>query len=294
MISGIQYVVNGLNTGATYALVGLGFGLIFHVCGFFHFAHGAVYTLGAYAAYVLIHILGCPAWFALPSAILIAALAGATIDVTVYRPLQRLRASPLAILIASLGLLLAMQNAIALAFGDDTKSLRAGNVTEAHSVFGSRITTTQVATIVTAIALFGTVSALFRFSSAGRKLRAVANDSELSEALGVNTKAVVTSTFTLGSAFACLAAILAAYDTDLTPVMGFKALLGAVVAVIVGGRGSVLGILLGGLLVGMAQNFAVWVLPSQWQDTIVFAILVVFLLLRPRGFLGQPLHKSGV
>jgi branched-subunit amino acid ABC-type transport system permease component len=95
----------------------------------------------------------------------------------------------------------------------------------------------------------------------------------------------------LGSAIAGLAAILAAFDTDLTPVMGFKALLGAVVAVIVGGRGSILGVLLGGLLVGMAQHLVVWKLPAQWQDTSVFVILVVFLLFRPQGFLGKPLHK---
>ncbi len=292
MIPEIQYVVNGLNAGATCALVALGFGLIFHVCGFFHFAHGGVYGLGAYAAYALIQLLGWPIGCAVPGAILIAALGGATIDLSVYRPLQRIRATPLAILIASLGLLLVIQNGLSLAFGDDTKSLRAGDISEAYSFLGARMTAIQIVTIFAVIVVFGALSFLFSFSGFGKRWRAVANDSELASVFGVNTKAIVTITFLLGSAIAGLAAILAAYDTDLTPVMGFKALLGAVVAVIVGGRGSVLGILLGGLLVGMTQHLVVWILPAQWQDTSVFFILVVFLLFRPQGFLGKPLRKA--
>lgn len=288
MIPGIQYVVNGLNAGATCALVALGFGLIFHVCGFFHFAHGGVYALGAYTAYALIRLLGCPIWCAVPSAILIAALAGAMIDMAIYRPLRRIRATPLAILIASLGLLLVIQNGLSLAFGDDTKNLGARDVGVAYSVLGARMTPIQIVTIITLVVMFGALSILFSFSGFGRKLRAVANDPELAVVVGVNTKSVVTATFILGSALAGLAAILAAYDTDLTPPMGFKALLGAVVAVVVGGRGSVLGILLGGLFVGMAQHLIVWQLPAQWQDTSVFIILVVFLLFRPQGFLGRP------
>lgn len=292
MIPGVQYWANGLNAGATCALVALGFGLIFHVCGFFHFAHGGVYALGAYAAYALIRLLGWPIWCAVPSAILIAALAGATIDLFVYRPLQRIRATPLAILIASLGLLLVIQNGLSFAFGDDTKSFRVGDVSEGYSFLGARITTIQVVTILTVIVVFGSLNFLFSFSGFGKRLRAVANDPELATVFGVNTKSVVTITFMLGSVVAGLAAILAAFDTDLTPVMGFKALLGAVVAVIVGGRGSIPGILLGGLLVGMAQHLVVWKLPAQWQDTSVFIILVAFLLFRPQGFLGKPLRKA--
>jgi branched-chain amino acid transport system permease protein len=294
MIPGVQYVVNGLNAGATCALVALGFGLIFHVCGFFHFAHGGVYALGAYTAYALIRLVGWPIWCAVPSAILIAALAGATIDLSVYRPLRRIRATPLAILIASLGLLLVIQNGLSLVFGDDTKSLRVGDMGEAYSILGARLTAIQIMTIFTVIVVVGTLNFLFSFSGFGKKLRAVANDPELASIFGVNTKTVVTITFMFGSAIAGLAAILAAFDTDLTPVMGFKVLLGAVVAVIVGGRGSTLGVLLGGLLVGMAQHLAVWKLPAQWQDTSVFIILVVFLLFRPQGFLGKPLRKAAI
>ena len=206
--------------------------------------------------------------------------------------MQRARATPLAILIASLGLLLVIQNALSLAFGDDTKSLRVGDISEAYSFRGARMTAIQIVTVFTVIVVFGALSVLFSFSGFGKKLRAVANDPELASVFGVDTKTVVTITFMLGSGIAGLAAFLAAYDTDLTPVMGFKALLGAVVAVIVGGRGSILGILLGGLLVGMAQHLVVWKLPAQWQDASVFFILVAFLLFRPQGFFGKPLRKA--
>lgn len=292
MVPEIQYVVNGINAGATCALVALGFGLIFHVCGFFHFAHGGVYAVGAYAAYAFGQMLGWPIWCAIPIAILLSALVGGGIDIAVYRPLQRIRATPLAVLIASLGLLLVMQNILSLAFGDNSKSLRTGNITEGYLVLGARITTIQIITFFTVIVAFSAVGVLFRYSRFGRTVKAVANDPQLTNVLGVDTKIIVTLTFLLGSALAGSAAILAAYDTSLTPGMGFKALFGAVVAVIIGGRGSILGALLGGLLVGIVQNLVVWQLPGQWQDASVFVILIAFLLLRPQGFLGQPLRKA--
>jgi len=294
MIPEMQYVVNGINAGATYALVALGFGLIFHVCGFFHFAHGGVYALGAYAAYILTHELGWSIWAAMPCAMLVSSIAGGAIDVVVYCPMQRRRATPLVILIASLGLLIVIQNCLSLGFGDDTKSISEGTVSEGYLFLGARITPIQVATIISLVMVFGAVGCFLHFSGFGRKMRAVGNDPELACVFGVDSESVVFLTFALGSALAGLAAVLAAWDTGLTPVMGFKALLGAVVAVIVGGRGSILGIMLGGLLIGMAQHLVVWKLPSQWQDASVFLILIIFLLLRPQGFLGKPLRKVSV
>ncbi len=195
MIPEIQYVVNGLNAGATCALVALGFGLIFHVCGFPLCARWRLWSrsLPAYS----IQLRGWPIGCAVPGAILIAALGGATIDLSVYRPLQRIRATPLAILIASLGLLLVIQNGLSLAFGDDTKSLRAGDISEAYSFLGARMTAIQIVTIFAVIVVFGALSFLFSFSGFGKRWRAVANDSELASVFGVNTKAIVTITFLL-------------------------------------------------------------------------------------------------
>jgi branched-chain amino acid transport system permease protein len=208
--------------------------------------------------------------------------------------LHRIRATPLIFLLASLGLLLATQNGLSLAFGDDTKSLRTGSVSEGYPWFSARITPVQVATIFTVLVVFVSLGLVFKFTNIGRKMRAIANDPELADVFGVRSEMVILQAFVFGSALAGLASILAAYDTDLTPVMGFKALLGAVVAVIVGGRGSILGIFLGGMLVGLTQHLVVWKLPNQWQDASVFFMLIVFLLLRPQGFMGKPLRKATI
>jgi branched-chain amino acid transport system permease protein len=208
--------------------------------------------------------------------------------------MERVRASSLTILMASFGLLLVMQNALSLVFGDDPKSLRTGIVSEGYLFLGARITAIQVTTIMSVIAVFGTLGCFLRFTNLGKALRAVANDRELAEVVGLDIGTLVLLTFVLGSTLAGLAAVLAAYDTALTPLMGFRALLGAVVAVVIGGRGSILGMLLGGLFIGLVQNLVVWQLPSQWQDPIVFCVLIAFLLLRPQGFFGKPLHKAAV
>lgn len=290
----MQYIINGIIAGASCALVAVGFGLILHVRRFFHFAHGGVYTLGAYTAYALVRILGWRVWIAVPSAILVAGLAGAAMYFVAYRPLQRVRATSLTLLMASLGLLLVMQNALSLVFGDDPKSLRTGIVNEGYLFLGARITAIQIVTILAVIVVFGALGYFLKFTNIGKELRAVANDQDLAEVIGLGVGTVVFLTFVLGSTLAGLAAVLAAYDTALSPLMGFRALLGAVVAVIIGGKGSILGVLLGGLLVGLVQNLVVWKLPTHWQDAIVFCVLIAFLLLRPRGILGKPLHKAAI
>jgi len=125
-------------------------------------------------------------------------------------------------------------------------------------------------------------------------IRAIADDQALAEAMGVPIERSILLAFGIGSAIAGVAAVLVAYDTSFSPTMGFHALLFGVVAAIVGGIGSISGALLGGLLIGFAENFGVWRLPTQWQDTIVFVILVLFLVLRPEGFMGLPLRKTEV
>lgn len=290
----MQYVVNGLSAGASCALVALGFGLIFYVCGFFHFAHGGVYALGAYVTYTVVEMFTCPVWAAVLYSILLAGVAGGIIHLVVYRPLLRSRAAPLTVLIASLGILLVIQNSLSLGFGDDPKSLATRNSTEGYIVLGARITPIQVITVLSAIAIFAGAGCLLRVSGFGKQMRAFGNDPELARIFGVDEKLVTLITVMLGSTLAGLSAILAGYDTGLTPTMGFKALLGAVVAVVVGGRGSVLGILLGGTLVGLSQNLLVWRLPGYWQDANVFLVLIVFLLLRPQGFFGKRLRKTTV
>jgi len=288
-----QLLVNGLIAGSIYALVALGFGLIYSTTRFFHFAHGAVYAAGAYLAYAG-WLLGLSLYVAIPLAVIGTAILGGLIDVGIYRPLRRKNASSLILLLASLGLFIVIQNLISLIFGDDTKTIRSGIVTEGLPIFGARITPIQVTIIIVSGFLLLLCWAFMKKTKMGKAMRAVANDPELARVVGIETDQVILVTFVLGSALAAIAAILISLDTDMTPMMGFYALLMGVVAVIAGGIGSIPGAALGGLLVGMAQHLGVWKIPTQWQDTIVFLILIFFLLFRPQGFLGKVVKKAAV
>lgn len=167
-------------------------------------------------------------------------------------------------------------------------------MTEGLSVFGARVTLIQISMIAVSVLLSALCWVFIEYSSKGKAMSAVANDPELARIVGVESDQVILFTFALGSALAAIASILISFDTDMTPMMGFNALLMGVVAAIVGGIGSIPGALLGGLLVGMAQHLGVWKLPTQWQDAIVFVILILFLLFRPQGFLGKPLRQAAV
>lgn len=268
--------------------------MIFQVCRFFHLSHGVVFSVAAYLAYLMGVPLGWRPEVALPLAIIGASILGMAMEMGIYRPLRRFGASSVILLIASLGILIVIQNSISLTFGDATKTLRIGGVREGLDVFGAHITPIQIAIIVAGIVLSVSLWAFLQYTMWGKMTRAVASDSELSAIVGMNKDWIVLSTFAAGSALAAVAGVLVGYDMDLTPTMGFRAILVGVVSVIVGGIGSIPGALLGGLFVGLAEHLGVWKLPTQWQEAIVFIILILFLLFRPQGFLGKPLRRAEI
>lgn len=288
-----QLFVEGLFAGSVYALIALGFGLIYSTTRVFHFAHAAIYTAAAYLAYSG-GLLGLKLYVAIPLAVILASMLGGLLEIVVYRPLRKKEASPVILLLASLGLLIVIQNAISLLFGDGAKSIRGSAVSEGLAIFEARITAIQVGIMISSVLLLALCWAFIKYSNKGKAMAAVANDPELARIVGIELDQVILFTFVLGSALAAIASILISFDTDMTPTMGFDALLMGVVAAIVGGIGSIPGAFLGGLLVGMAQHLGVWKLPTQWQDAIVFGILIIFLLLRPQGLLGKPLKKAAV
>lgn len=288
-----QLVVNGLVAGAAYALMAVSFGLIYGSTRFFHFAHGAVYTVAAYGAYFAVVVLRLPMAVSATLAIALAASVGVLSEILVYRPLRRRGTGPASLLLASLGLFIVLQNSISWLFGDDTKVLRA-NTSESLAVIGARITPIQIVIVATSLVACLAVWIAVRFTATGRAARAVADDAELCKVVGINVEQIVVVAFAAGSALAGIAAILVSLDTDLRPTMGFNALLMGVVAAIVGGIGSIPGALMGGLLLGMAQHLGVWKLSTEWQDAIAFCVLLIFLVFRPQGFFGLPLRRTAV
>ncbi|MBI4590779.1 MAG: branched-chain amino acid ABC transporter permease [Candidatus Rokubacteria bacterium] len=287
-----QLLVNGVVAGSLYALVACSFGLILGTTGTFHFAHGVVYAAGAYGAYFAAG-LGLPLWAAAGVGIAGAALLGTLIEVVVYRPLRRIAASPLVILIASLGTLIVLENAIAIGFSTDAKVLE-GFPRKGIVLGGVGFTTLHVTMVAVSLVLFLGLLAFLRWTRRGKAIRAVANSPEMAEIVGIDTARVFLLVFALGSAMAAPAAILIMLDRGATPDMGMDAILIAAIAVIVGGIGSVPGAALGALIIGLAQNLGVMKIPSEWQAAIAFGVLLLVVILRPRGLVGKKLRRAEI
>jgi len=289
-----QLIINIIISASLYALVAFGFTLIYSTTRFFHFAHGIVFTSAAYFVYALYIFLKLPFALSVGLAILLSAGLGCLIDRAIYRPLRQRKSSSLVLLLASLGVYIVLQNLISLFFGDDTKSIRSGVVKEGLNVFGARITPIQITIIAVSIILLIGLVLLLKRTKLGKAIRAVSDDPELSSICGIDSERIILYVFAIGSALAGVAGILVALDVDMNPTMGMRFLMMGVVAVIIGGVGSITGTALGALLLGMAQHLGVWKISSQWQDAIAFAILLIFLLFRPEGFLGKKIKKATV
>lgn len=291
-------LANGVIAGAIYALVGLGFALVYRTVRFFHFAHGAVYAVAAYMAYAATQLLAVRGWWLDGGgwlldgvgwilAIGVAAVVGVGIDRLVYRPLRRRKAPALILLIASFGVFIFLQNLLQLVFGAQILTMRTGPVKEGHHVLGAVVTDVQIAIIVVGCLVLVGLVLLEKGARMGKAMRAVADDSLATSVVGINPERIIMWAFVIGSALAGLAGILISYETNIEPTMGFNALLKGIIASIIGGIGSIPGAALGGLFLGLAENLGIWKLPAMWKDTIAFALLIVFLLVRPQGLLGK-------
>ena len=293
MVMVIQILLNGLTASSMYLLIGLGFSLIYSATRFFNFAHGFILVAGAYMALVFSSASGLSIWPAALFAVVTVAVLGGLLQACVYGPLLRKGASSLVLLLVSLGLYIILQNVISLIFGDAARAFRLGNMVVIDIGHG-RITAVQATGVCVSAALTVLVATALRVTKMGRALRAVANDSELAEVSGVECTRVTLWAFGVGSALAAVAGILMAADVAMTPTMGLNALMMGIVAVIIGGIGSVRGLVYGALLLGTAQHFGAFLLGAQWQNAIVFIILSVFMLVRPRGFMGTKVKKATV
>ena len=212
----------------------------------------------------------------------------------IYKPLQKRHVKSWQLLIASLGIYIVLQNLISLIWGDNTLSFRTWPVKEGHQFLGAYITDVQIITIA-ACTLLLVLSWLFlEKTNTGHQIKAVASNPKLAELLGISKNKVITWSFIIGTGLAACAGILIAADTDMTPTMGFNWLLYGVVAMIIGGMGSIRYLLLGSLLLATAQHLAAYYLDSKWMNATAYIILILFLYFRPYGFSGQPLKKTNV
>lgn len=279
----LQLLANGLVTGCIYAMVALGFSLIYRTTRVFHFAHGAVYMVAGYAFFwgaAHVHWV-----LASVGAVVTVAVLGVLVDTFIHQPLDQRRATPLIHMLSSLGLYIILVNVVAIGFGSGSKLLEAGS-RGTYAVGGLVLTRIQLVTLLLATLSVGGTALVLRRSSLGLWIRAMRDDPELVVASGIDPLRIRRLVFALGSALAGLAAVLVALDVGIDPHVGLAAILTAAVALVIGGDGTFAGAALGGLVLGIVQSLAVWQTSGRWQDAFTFLILICFLLFRPEGLLG--------
>jgi branched-chain amino acid transport system permease protein len=284
----LQLGLNGVVTGSLYAVLAISFAVVYAPTKTFHFAHGSVYVFGGYFVYQLAMEWRWPLAAAIPAAILAAGVLGVLVDRVVYTPLRRSGAGVMEILLSAFGTYIVLQNVILLIWKSDPRTVRVPESLKNGLPFGNlTLTPLDFITIGVAVAVFLLVGVVLRRTRLGKAMRAVENDAEVAVMVGIPTDRVRVAAFFLGSALVAVAATLTALDKGLEPTIGVNALLVAVVAMIVGGVGSLAGAALAGFFLGIIENLGIWQIPSEWKSTITFTVLAIFILFRPTGFFGH-------
>ena len=287
-----QLFANGLIAGAIYALVAAGFSLIYSVCKFVHFAHGAVIAFSAYFLYFLFSTLGLNFAFSVVLAIIFASLLGLLVNQVVYKQLRKRKASNVILLISGFALLILFESLILLLFGADVKTIGYLKIAKGLEVLGAIITPLQIVIILTSLVLLFLLFFFMKKTKTGKAMRAVADNKEVAEIIGISSEKIYNWSFIIGSAIAGIAGILVGLEQNLEPTMGTGLMIKGFTAAIIGGIGSVPGAILGSFLLGFAENFGIWYLPSGYKDAIAFIILFIFLLFRPQGILGIKMREE--
>ncbi len=283
-----QLIVNSIIAGAIYAMVALGFNLIYGTAKFFDLGYGALAAVGGYTVFFFYKILGLDIFVSVALGILIAGTIGVLIYHFVYAPLRTRKSSSMVLLVAALGVMTALQAIIAILFTSQFQTLSKNAGSEmVYTVFGGVITQTQLIILILGILIMVGIGLMFRYTLFGKAIKAVGDDEEVSKIVGINTVRVIGWTFFIGSAIAGLAGILVGFDTGIEPTMGLSLLLKGVIACIIGGIGNVYGGVLGAFLLGFIENFGIWQISGEWKDAIAFGVLIIFLLFRPQGILKK-------
>jgi branched-subunit amino acid ABC-type transport system permease component len=290
-----QFAVNGIVAGSVYALIALGFALIFTASRVFHFAHGGVYTISAFAGYTALVTfkLGIVAGFL--AAIAVAAIIGVLINILLYEPMKTGGVSPFVAMISSFGVLIIITHITAMIWGSNPVVLSRGGQTTVYH-FGAIYTTdAQLLIVGFAAALALALFVFFRHMRLGIAIRAMGNDSELAEVVGMPARRLRNISFMVGSALVGVSAMLIGLNVGIIDFnMGMDIILMATVAMIIGGLGNVGAAAGGGFVLGLIQNIAIWKIESKWQMALSFAILIVVLLFKPSGLFGEKRPAAGL
>ena len=290
----VQLLVNILVVASQYALMATGFALIYRVSKVFHFAHGITFILGAYFLFLSGSFETSSFIMVAICAVIACGIFGSMIEMLIYRHLRNKSISHVGFLIASLGIYIALQNIISLSFGDETQSIAFSGFRSVIEFYGIRLTIGQAGGFIVAVTCLTILSIIQKKTRLGKEWRACAQDWELAEVVGINVKRAIFICFFVGSCFAGLSGICVGLDVDINPTRGMFALIIAFVVYIISGEASIVGIFAASSLISCAQTFGGWLFGTQWQNAIVFVALIVFLFVRPEGFMGKRIRKATV
>lgn len=293
-MSFLKYFINGLSLGSVYAIIALGYTMVYGIAKMLNFAHGDVIMIGGFVVFTCMANLGINAILALLIAMAFCTALGILVERIAYRPLRN-ASSSLAVLITAIGVSYFLQNIALLIFGADAKTFTPIVDTPPIELFGGELTVTAVAlvTIAACIVIMIGLTLFIKKTKAGQAMQAVSEDRGAAMLMGINVNGTIALTFAIGSALAAVAgALMCSAYPQLTPYTGTMPGIKAFVAAVFGGIGSIPGAMIGGLLIGIIEILGKAYISSQMADAIVFVILIVILLVKPAGILGKNIQEK--
>ena len=284
----ITQLLNGLGLGSIYALIALGYSMVYGIVQLINFAHGDIIMVGGYALYVMLVIAGMPLWLAVLAPIVVCGLAGVLIERLAYQRLLTHNAERISLLITALGVSIFLQNLFMLLFKLDAKTMPPMFGSGVFELGGLSVTYSTLINILVSVAMMIGVQMLLNRTKIGKAMQATSEDAGAAKLMGINTNKIIIITFAVGSILAAVGAVLYCNTyPQIKPTMGNLLGLKAFVAAVLGGIGSIPGAMLGGYLLGVLEQLTKAYITTEVTDAVVFAILIVVLLVRPAGLMGK-------
>ena len=289
----LQYLINGVSIGAVYAIIALGYTMVYGIAKMLNFAHGDIIMVGAYVSFCVVNYLGLPAIVSVIAAMVVCTLLGILIEGLAYKPL---RGTPsLAVLITAIGVSYFLQNAAQLIWGSAPKNFKSIVTMAPIVLFDGQLTITGevIYTIAASVIIMVILTLFINKSRMGKAMRAVSEDRDAAQLMGINVNQTISTTFAIGSALAAIAGVLLCSTVPtLMPTTGSMPGIRAFTAAVFGGIGSIPGAMLGGILLGIIETFSKAYISTQFSDAIVFLVLIVILLVKPAGLLGKQVQEK--